>query len=69
MNVSKYIITEHLTILDRLFLKNDEIFIQCYDPVSGRPQRVFLPDRTMIGSIGSACYWELVKKLSKITND
>lgn len=65
MNVSKYTIKENLIMLDRLFLKGDEVFIQSYDPVNGRPQKVFLTDRTLIGSISSDFYWEVEKKLSK----
>ena len=68
MNVSKYTINENLLILDRLFLKGDEIFIQSYDPVNGRPQKVFLTDRTLIGSISSDFYWKLEKKLSKLVD-
>ena len=68
MNVSKYTINKNLLILDRLFLKGDEIFIQSYDPVNGRPQKVFLTDRTFIGSISSDFYWELEKKLSKLVD-
>ena len=64
MNVSKYTIKENLIMLDRLFLKGDEVFIQSYDPVSGRPQKVFLPDRTLIGLISSDFYWDVEKKLS-----
>lgn len=68
MNVSKYTITENLIILDRLFIKGDEIFIQSYDPVNGRPQKVFLADRTLIGSISSDFYWKLEKKISKLAD-
>lgn len=66
MNVSKYTINENLVILDKLFLKGDEIFIQSYDSVKGRPQKVFLTDRTLIGSISSDFYWKLEKKISKV---
>ena len=69
MNVSKYTINENLVILDRLFLKGDEIFIQSYDPVNGRSQNVFLTDRTLIGTISSDLYWKLEKKLSKFVDD
>ena len=55
-------------MLDRLFLKGDELFIQAYDPVNGRPQKVFLTDRTLIGSISSDFYWDVEKKLSKIVD-
>lgn len=55
-------------MLDRLFLKGDEIYIQSYDPVSGRPQKVFLTDRTLIGSISSDFYWNLEKKLLKVVD-
>jgi hypothetical protein len=68
MNVSKYTINENLVVLDRLFFKGDEIFIQNYDPVNGRPQKVFLTDRTLIGSISSDLYWRLEKKLSKLVD-
>jgi hypothetical protein len=68
MNVSKYILNKNLVILDRLFLKGDGIFIQSYDPVNGRPHKVFLTDRTLIGSISSDFYWELEKNLLKLVN-
>jgi len=64
MNVSKYTITKNLVILDRLFLKGDEIYIQSYDPMNGRLQKVFLTDRTLIGSISSDFYWKLEKNLT-----
>lgn len=66
MNVSMYLVKENLIILDRLFLKGDKVFIQSYDPVTGKAQKVFLPDRTLIGSIGSNFYWKLEKKLERL---
>lgn len=64
MNISEYIVNEHLVIFDKLFLKGDRIYIESYDPVNGGSQRVFLTDRTFIGSISSDFFWKLEKKLS-----
>jgi hypothetical protein len=66
MDVTKYEILEDLIIINRLFLKGDEVFIQSYDPVNGRPQMVFLPDRTLIGTISSDTCWAIDKSIKKI---
>jgi hypothetical protein len=65
MNVSKYDVGNDIIILNRLFLKGDEIYIQSYDPVNGRPQMVFMSDKTLIGKISSDEYCEIEKNLQK----
>lgn len=69
MNVSRYLINENLTLFNVLFLKGDKVFIQSYDPVSGRPQKVFLEDKTFLGTITSDTYWKLEKKMEKLADD
>lgn len=66
MNVTLYEFKSDMILLDRLFLTNDQIYIQSYDPVNGRPQMCFLPDKTLIGKISSDTYWKIEKEL-KIT--
>ena len=66
---SKYKTLVDLIILDELFIKGDELYIQDYDPVSGRPQKVFMPDRTLIGTISSDKYWEIEKMMIRLVNE
>ena len=66
--VSPYALVD-LIILDELFIKGDELYIQDYDPVNGRPQKVFMPDRTLIGTISSDKYWEIEKMMIRLVNE
>lgn len=69
MNVTKYSLNEDVIILDKLFIKGDEIYIQSYDPVNGRPQMVFTAHKNLLGKITSDFYWKLDKITTKIKED
>lgn len=59
MTVTKYKLLRDVTVLDTLFLKGDIIYIQDYDMVGGRPQRVFNEKKELLGKISSRFYWDL----------
>jgi hypothetical protein len=63
MNVNEYTVTNPVIILDTLFLPYDLIYIESYDPVNGKPQRVFAANRKLLGTISSSFYWAIKKEL------
>ena len=62
MKALRYKVNTSIVLGDLLFLEGDVIYIQENDAVNGRPQQVFLADRTHIGSISSSTYWDLKKQ-------
>ncbi len=69
MNVGKYKLTKDVIICDKLFISGDIIYIEHYDPVNGKPQRVFDESKELLGKITSDCYWKLNKTLTPINNN
>ena len=66
MNVGKYLLNKNVIVLGKLLLKGDELYIQNYDPVNGRPQMVFTADKNLLGKITSDFYWDLDKIMTKV---
>jgi hypothetical protein len=66
MKVTLYKVNADIVLCDKLLLLGDRIYIENYDPVNGKRQRVFLYDRTLIGTISSDFYWKLEKELQKL---
>ncbi len=64
--VKKYYCADDLIICEVLFLKGDEIYIQSYDPVNGRPQSVFTKSRQKVGEISADFFWNIKKFLINI---
>lgn len=50
-----------INLLNHLFLPDDTIYIENYDPVGGKMQRVYTADRQLKGAISSDRYWDLTK--------
>lgn len=65
-SVEKYMAKENIVLLSKLFLCGDIVYIQSYDPVNGRSQKVFSESKELLGEISSKLYWELEKKLDRI---
>lgn len=65
--VYEYRLKRPITILNELFLEGDTIYIQSYDPVSGREQKVFNSKKEYLGWISSDRYWEINDYLEKVT--
>jgi hypothetical protein len=63
-SINEYTVNQMFTLLGNLFLKNDLIYIQSYDPVNGRPQKVFNNKRVFLGEITSKKYWSIEKSLT-----
>ena len=61
MNVSKYKLEKDVIIKGKLLLKDEELYIQNYDPVNGKDQMIFKSDRTYLGVITDSFYWKLDK--------
>jgi hypothetical protein len=61
-SVDKHKIMKDIILLERLFLTGDEIYIQSYDPVNGRPQLVFSKNREVLGKLTASLYWDLKTK-------
>ena len=66
MKVTLYEVNADIILCDKLLLLGDRIYIENPDPVNGNRQRVFLYDRTLIGTISSEFYWKLEKLLKKL---
>lgn len=66
MNVSKYKLNKDVIVCDKLFLSGSLIYIESYDPVNGRPQRVFDSESKLLGKITSDFYWKLDKIMDRI---
>lgn len=64
MTITNYVVEKDFTILDTLFLKGDNLYISS-DYREGSStidwRKVFLPNRTLLGSITDKKYWELDK--------
>lgn len=63
--VEKYTVESPITILSHLFLDGDIVYIQSYDPVNGRPQKVWTSDREYLGWITSNMFWDINKSITK----
>ncbi len=44
-----------------LLLSGQKIWVEAYDPVGGKAQRVFNSEQVLVGSISSDTYWDLKK--------
>jgi hypothetical protein len=66
MNIYRYKVLIPFTILDKLFLKDDEFFISQYDVKFNKNQVLFTIDRDKIGSNSSDTFWNIKNTLSGI---
>jgi hypothetical protein len=58
----KYRAKKDFVLFDSIISEGEVLRIQSYDSVSGRSQKVFNSDKTLMGTITSSVFWDLKKE-------
>jgi len=69
MRVYKYIVLYSFTLLDELFLKGDELFIQQGNPNHKASRKVYSVDKVLLGVITDDVVHKLNNVLLKLKED